>query len=425
MTRLLCLLVLLPLSASANLSDDLAERHFQSGLKLLDKGRPQDAMQELDAAAALSPGRGDIRAAQDKARGAAESPTPGPTPGQAALGADSLRQVQADLEEAREAYGDSDLDRTAQAWNRALALDKDNAEAKEGLGRLAEEAYKRDDDAPFDSSVADLYEAALREARKEHLVEARKKLDEAQSLNPSQAQVKALLDKIESGAYAQAGSRRADEFLREGGRALDAGEWAAARRAYGEALSLRPGDKAAQEGLASLKEKSKDAVADLLARASKAPDDASALVFYGQALAIDPDNAGAQKASDKAAERQRRREGQASVKERANALYNQGVDAWQSGQLALASQRFKEVLDLSPGDQEAQKALDTVRSKLGGQVDKDRSDALGLMKQGKALEDQGRLKEALEAYNNAVAKDSGLKDAADSAGRVEKELQGN
>src|SRR5207249_9975169 len=71
------------------------------------------------------------------------------------------------------------------------------------------------------------------------LFRSRKKLDEALSLNPSQAQLKSLLSKIESGAYAQGASRRADEALREGDRALQAGEWAGARHAYDEALGLR------------------------------------------------------------------------------------------------------------------------------------------------------------------------------------------
>lgn len=424
MKRIGLLLCLLPALAMAGANDELVDRHLKDGMKLLEKGRTKDAMAEFKVAQALAPVRTDVAEAIKRAETGAPATLPlatsVPTP---VSDAEIKAKLQGALKEARDAYRESDLNTAKSAWNRALLLDKSSAEAKEGLARLADEAYKKDPDAPFDSSVAELYEAALREARKDHLVEARKKLAEAQSLNPSQAAVKALISKIESGAFAQAGLRRADEALREAERALQAGEWAAARRAYDEALSLRPGDTAAADGLKRLKAKSQGAVDELLAKASKATDDRSALSYIKAALEIAPDDASIMERFKKAEARVQKSEGAASAKARANALYNQGVEAWQAGQLALASERFKQVLELTPADAEAQKALETVHAKLSTQIDRDRADAISLVKEAKSLEAKGKLKDALDAYQRASAKDNSLAEASGAVDRLKKETQ--
>lgn len=418
-------LMLLPALLAASPQGDLLERHLNAGRELMSEGRSKDALDEFKAAQAIDPNRADVKEALSRARsGAPQSRArvkakAGPTPTSGELRA----KVEFALSQARLAYRDSDLKAAQNAWNKALQLDKSNAEAKAGLERLAAEAYRADADAPFDSSVKDLYEGALREARKDKLVEAKKKLEEARALNPSQPQVASLLDTIESGAYAQAVARQADEAQRQGERALKASDWPSARSAFEVALSLRPADPAAQDGLKRLKEASQGALHELLAKASKAADDGAAIAAYEQALAIDPGSQAAQEGLNQAMARRASREGQLSAKSRADALYNQGVEAWQAGQLALASQRFKQSLELAPEDAEAKKALEALRVKLSAQVDKDRAEALSLMDEGKRLEAKGKLKDALAAYERAASKDKFLASAAEAAERLKKETR--
>lgn len=423
MKRFVWLLLIPALSQAV---EDPAGRHLKEGMKLLEKGRSKDALRELEVAQTLAPERPDIQEALKRAKNgenaAAPLPTVLPTP---LTNSEARARVRAALKEAREAYRDSSVSAASTAWTRALQLDANCQEAKDGLALLADEAYKKDADAPFDSSVADLYDAALREARKERLLEARKKLDEALSLNPSQAQLKSLMARIESGAYAQGAARRADEALREGERALAAGEWATARQAYDEALSLRPDDKAAKSGLSRLKEKSRAPIDELLAKADKASDDASAISYYKRVLEIDPAHERALEASARRVARQRKQMNAAARKVETDALYNQGVEAWQAGQLGLASEKFKAVLEIAPDDAEASKALESVRSKLSGQIDKDRAAARELMKEGAELEKKGKLKDAMAAYKRASAKDGSYQEAAEAVARLKKETNEN
>ncbi|HTB33865.1 MAG TPA: hypothetical protein VK842_03315, partial [bacterium] len=165
--------VLLAASASG-----LAQAHADQAARLAKAGRTQDACAELEAALQADPGRADLQQCLAQLRGAI--PQPG-TPSAAAepvTGSAGLN-VAGCLAQARDAYRQSDLGGAELAWRQALVLKPGLAEAQEGLARLQREAYHHDADQPFDQSVGDLYDAALREMRKGRLVEARQKLDNA------------------------------------------------------------------------------------------------------------------------------------------------------------------------------------------------------------------------------------------------------
>jgi tetratricopeptide (TPR) repeat protein len=416
-----------------DLAAEKAQRHYETGLQMLSQARFIDAAEELGVAAILEPQREDIQGALKQARKGGQAPAQAAEASALTGTATSFdsgmarKNSEPILTEARQAYRESDLNHASDAWTRALLVDKDSQEAKAGLSKLSDEAYKKDPDQPFDSSVAELYAEALREARKERFVEARKKLEQALTLNPAQEQVKALLSEIESGAFVQQGSRDAAEALAEGQRALNAGDWIHARLSLDKALRLKPEDRSSLAALESLNEKSAPWVKDWLAKASKASrqgDSAGAKIAFQRVLAVAPEDPDALEGLKKAEKRLKREKGQASVKQKADALYNEGVEAWQSGRLGFAATCFRDAVDLVPGDVEALKALDLVRSKLAAQSDKDKEQSAALLKQARILEDQGKLKEALEALERAAAKDLGNSQAAAEAGRLRKQLHG-
>jgi tetratricopeptide (TPR) repeat protein len=424
------------LAATGLLWADSAEGHLQAAEKLLRRGRVRDAREELLVAQRLAPQRNDVaQLLASLETGAA------PLTGSAATldlsasaGADAAptpeagvrSKVEAALAQARSAYRESDLKGAAEAWRRALQLQDGEREASEGLERLEREAYHRDADQPFDSSVSDLYDAAMREARKGRLVEAKRKLEEAQTLNPMQPQVKAELAELAGGAQQQQAGRDAEQWVLEGRRALKEKDWAKAGKAFQEALKQAPNMNAAREGLAEVR-------AQGAAQAGKALQDGQGALDQGRweeaerqfslALALDPESEEAQEGRRAAQQRAVRAQNVASQRHEADRLYNAGVDAWGQGDLGLAASRFREVLKLVPGDPEAQKALAAVRRKLDERVEKDRGDAQRLVEEGRNLEAHGAPEEALKRYQRALAKDPSQNEAAAGQQRLLAEIK--
>ena len=398
------------------------EVHVQAAQKLMRKGRLKDARVELLVAQKLAPKREDV--AQLLA-----SLDAGSVSGTAALDAPAAKgpdQVETALAQARAAYRESDLKGATEAWRRALQLQPGEKEATEGLARLEKEAYHKDADQPFDQSVADLYDAGLREARKGRLVEAKRKLDDALALNPMQPQVKALRQSLAEGAQDQQASLDAEEWVRSGQSALKEGDWGKAGAAFQQALKQAPSLSAAKEGLALVKARSGEQAQKALRSGQKALDEGrfeDAEKQFSLALAMDPELAAAQAGKQAALQRSSQAKNQASQRREADKLYNAGVEAWSAGDLGLAASRFRDVLKIDEKDPEALKALQAVRRKLDERADKDRLDASRLVEEGRTLETRGAPEEALKRYERALTKDPAQAEAAKAKERLLAELK--
>ena len=422
--------LLAPLGAGA----DLAQPHVDLALRLMRKGRLRDARLELDTAKALAPDRPDIRelivsleqpnaAAPVSGSAAAIAPADPRVPAQAGLGA----RLEAPLARAREAYRLSDLKAAAAAWREVLALVPTQDEAVAGLKRMDQEAYKRDADQPFDQSVADLYDAGLREMRKGRLLEARHKLEDAKALNPAQAQVLRALGMVAAGAADQKQGRDAESLVLDGQRFAADGEDAKAAAAFAAALQASPGLQAAEQGLTLVQGRNSAKVQAACAKGAAAlqrKDWDAAEQAYSLALSLDPRHQGAKDGHEQAKAHLADQRGLASRRRDADRLYNSGVEAWQGGDLAMAASRFRETLTVAPDDVEATKALQAVRRKLDERAGKDRTDAAALLAEGRTLEQRGALDEALQRYGRAFAKDPGLAEAAEAKSSLEKKVKG-
>jgi Tfp pilus assembly protein PilF len=411
----------LPASAAG-----LAQEHADLAARLAKAGRGRDACAELEAALQADPSRADLAQRLSQLRGSVQPATPtaaaAPLSG-AAQGAD----VEGSLAQARDAYRQSDLAGAELAWRQALALRPGQPEAVEGLARLQREAYHHDPDQPFDQSVGDLYDAALREMRKGRLVEARQKLDNARSLNPVQAQVIQALGWIQGQAQVQQQGRDAESLLAEGQRRLADHSDAKAAAAFSAALQAQPGLAEARQGLDEIRRRNADKVQAALAQGAAAAakkDWPAADQSYSLALSLSPDDPAA-KAGQALAEGELEKARQASVRRKAaDEAYNHGVEAWQAGDLGAAAVDFKETLRVDPQDAEAAKALASVQAKLEASSDLDRAKARDLLKEGRRLETEGALDEALKRYERAAAADPGLTPAAQALDGLQKRMKG-
>jgi Tfp pilus assembly protein PilF len=412
-----------PLRAS---NAGVAQAHADLSDRLAKAGRLQDACAELDAALQADPGRPDWAQRLASLRGSAHpgasnAPTAAPLSGSAAVNvADCLAQ-------AREAYRQSDLAGAELAWRQALSLKPGLAEAEEGLARLQREAYHHDPDQPFDQSVGDLYDAALREMRKGRLVEARQKLENARALNPVQAQVLQAMGWIQGQASVQQQSRDAQSLLAEGQRRLADGSDAKAAAAFSAALQAQPDLAEARKGLEEIRKRNSDKVQAALAqgRAAVAKKDwAAADKAYSLALSLAPEDADAKAGQSQASAELENARQAAARRKAADLSYNNGVEAWQAGDLGAAAVDFRETLRADPQDQEAAKALASVQAKLEASVDQDRAKARGLLAEGRRLETEGALEEALKRYQRAAAADPGLTPAAQALDSLQKRMKG-
>jgi tetratricopeptide (TPR) repeat protein len=415
------LLLLSLMAAGAALQAGPVERHLQAADKLMRRGRLQDARLELEVAQRLAPQREDVRQRLEGLSGGAAAPAAAsPT-----VGGEEAR-VEAALAQARAAYRDSDLKGAVEGWRRALQLRPGEKEAEAGLARLEAEAYHRDADQPFDQSVADLYEAALRESRKGRLLEARRKLEDALALNPTQPQVKAALAGLETGAQQQQEHQDAEALVLAGRQALKDHDLAAAGRAFQQALVQAPTLVSAQQGLAEVRTLGGKEARAALKKGQQALDQGDwteAEAQFNLAQALDPVLEDARSGLQAARAKSKKARNAAEQRREADRLYNAGVEAWSAGDLGAAAGHFREVLRVDPQDAEATAALQAVRRKLDERAEKDRLDAVRLLEEGRTLEGRGAPEQALERYGRALAKDPALAEAGQAVKRLQGELQ--
>lgn len=369
--------------------DAKVERHAQAALKLLKRDRKLDAARELEVAVTLAPQRVDLaELLQSLREGRALSPTAVTPGGIGLLSGPLMQRVQGYMAQAERAYHEDDGAVAEHAWRQALSLDGSQAKAREGLALLQAEAWKADGDQPFDRSVGDLYQAALKDKRKGRWAQAQVRLREALALNPDHDQALALLKAVDEGAAQapeaqQERERQASEaqaklavLLRDAQSSESRGRWDEALAALQGAAALAPEDGALAARIAALSK-----------RASK-------------------------------------EKGLAQSRQEALRLYNEGVEAFQAGQLELAVSRFTASAELAPGDAEAKRALNAARRRLSDKERSQRQESQALVREARRLEERGSLAEALARYEKALARDQANEQAVEALGRLRAQIKG-
>jgi eukaryotic-like serine/threonine-protein kinase len=204
-----------------------------------------------------------------------------------------------------------------------------------------------------------------------------------------------------------------EEALREGRKALAAGDETAAQARFEMALAIDAGHVEARRGLE--RAKNLPALRALLTRATSAEaagnttaDRNVALGFYRQAATLDPESA-------EAVAGVARLQGGLAADAFATQMAR-GFAAQARGDFEAAADAFSAALRVRPGDAQAQSALTQL------QADQQLARLVGLQQQAGALEKEERWNEALSRYESVLAVDPALVTAQEGAARARTRL---
>ncbi len=186
--------------------------------------------------------------------------------------------------------------------------------------------------------------------------------------------------------------------LADGAAALGRGQSDAATRAYQLALTIEPGNAAAERGLArAARIDEVFALLDAAARDEQAGRLAAALAGYRKALSVDEEAPGAKDAISRI---QAQQSGEAFA-----AVMSRGLAAMADGRAGQARSAFEQALAMRPGSREAQDALDALaRSEQARGLQ-------ALTAQALAAEQAERWDEAKQAWSGALALEPTLEPA--------------
>ena len=186
--------------------------------------------------------------------------------------------------------------------------------------------------------------------------------------------------------------------LADGAAALGRGQSEAATRAYQLALTIQPGNVAAERGLQrAARIDEVFALLDAAARDEQAGRLAAALAGYRKALSVDNEAPGAQDAISRIEAQQ---SGEAFA-----AVMSRGLAAMADGRTAEARSAFGQALAMRPGSREAQDALDELaRSEQARGLQ-------ALTAQALAAEQAEKWDEARQAWSGALALEPTLEPA--------------
>jgi tetratricopeptide (TPR) repeat protein len=406
---LICLMPALGLAAASGPAED----HLRLARALLAKGRRLDAAEEYRVALRLAPDDTEASTALASLQ-AGGVPT-----------APSHSRALAELADGQAAYRESRLDLADISFRQALAVDPSSAEAEDWLAKVQSERFQHDADQPFDSAVADIFEAALKLARQGRADDAVQKLCEALKLNPSQPQVLEQMERLKGQASEQRKARSAAELCQRGAKAMAAGDLVEAFSDYQQAVAAAPKDPVARGGLDAVRGKAQPLAlarckAGSQALAQGKPE--AALIAFRQAADLDPELEQARQGLQRArslAEGQERSQAQGQD---LKALLGQGRQALAAEDADQAERSFSKALALEPGSAEASRGLEKARQMIKGRQSQDRQAAAELMAQASRLEEQGALEEALALAQKALARDPQCAGAKELASRLTSQL---
>jgi len=273
-------------------------------------------------------------------------------------------------------------------YRKILTLDPTHQEALAESARLEElledevaaKAAKARQDRERMAQVAELTDRADGLVQEKKFEDARKLLEQAMSLSPD--------SEVLSG-------KLVDVFVAEGD-ALRRRSQTRARAAYQKALELDPDHPGAKRGIRSIDgnrraaRQQKERVEELTETGLgqlRREEYRDAYRSFSEVLKLDPNHARAKEFRDQAA---------ALLEKQVRPIYEDGVRLYNAGELARAMERFQRVLALQPDHADTRSFLSTAMEKV-------RSEAVDRYKRAYIYEGLGRLREALDLYNETIA----------------------
>lgn len=323
--------------------------------------------------------------------------------------AKKTEQISAILNQGKQAENKGELDEAEASFNEVLTMDESNAEAKEGLSRVADKRKELEQAAQEQAQVAQKAQQiaeTLAQAKQaedvDNLNDAESKYNAVLQLDGTNSIAKEGLTRIENKrkekeqkaqeeANAAAKAEQIESLISKATQAEDNDQLDDAETKYNEVLALESNNQKAKEGLARINSKrsaeelaAKEAekaafeqkIATVLEEAKAAEDNEAldeAETKYNEVLTLDAKNSTAKsglsrienkrKAIEKAEQEAAKAEEQATKAAEIQSLINAGKTAEENGNLDDAEVNYKNVLKLDASNSKAKSGLASVLAK--------------------------------------------------------------
>jgi len=258
--------------------------------------------------------------------------------------------VQEHITKGEQAYEREDMETALSEWNTALALDPQNAEVAAKLAKVGKV-----------QQVSALRKLATAAFQAGDVQAALAKLDSALALNPRDAQSLKLKKKILSAQKADLSG-----VLTKARAALKAGRLSVARREVERASEMAPGSKEVADMRLTVNKRIDDSISRNMAdgrEAVRAGNRSGAEKSFQAVLALDPTN-------QEAASQVKSLTGKESTAkvsaEKIKELRKRGINAYLAGRLEEAKKAWEEVLQYDSENAEIKRYLERVKLKLKG-----------------------------------------------------------
>jgi tetratricopeptide (TPR) repeat protein len=399
-----------------------AGKHAALGDDYYQRRRQREALAEWRLALALDPTRRDLREKIKNLENGGSPALGGPDAPDPDLGS----RISLTLALAEKNYQASRLKEAELAYRDVLLLDPGQGEAQTGLARLQAEVYAPDAQRAYDQVTASLYAEGMHAYRQRDWDQASAKLQEAAKLNPEQPQVKKFLAAAQAEAAGLRDRARALALVAQAQQAEGRQDWLQAFSAWQEAGRMHPPAPEAAEGVRRAGREMEKLAAGHLARARQSLDAGnytSAREGFEKVLALFPGNAEAENGVQQARGALTQQQASRGSRAEAQKLYNRGVEAYRRGDLTQAVSAWEGAHAADPQDAGIRDALGRAQKEQAETRAKNRR--LGQMRyeDGLAAYQRGELDEALAAWRETLELDPEHAKARANLKRVEQEMK--
>lgn len=405
----------------------MAARYQATGDGLIKQGREAEAMEAWQLALALNPDNPALRDRinQLMAQKKQEKIKAVTSEAEQSLGYAGQR-IEQELSKAMKNYRHSRLDEAEIAWQTVLSLNPQHAEAKLGLEKIAFERYRSDPNRAFDTMIAELYRQGMAALRQESWEQAKVKLLEAEKLAPDHSQVRHFLSICNNKLLQQATMTEVQALMTEARQAQAKQQWRQAEEAYQEVMRRQPDYQAAQQSYQLFKlAKSKwlQARREMAQQAYQQQHYRRAQKQFNELLAVQPDDQTARAGLAKVKQALAKNNHQVNKVQQTERLFNRGMDHYRAGRIKTALSDWQAARSLDPDNQRIQHWLTTGQKQLGQQNEQAQQQAEALYAEGLAAYQRGEIDEALSAWREVLQRDPDHQRARDNIKRVEATLQ--
>ncbi len=388
-----------------------AVKVLQEGLGLFNKGNWSGSLTYFEKALALDPENSEATLYADRAKAEIQ-----------AEAAERMRIAKSNeaYEEGIKLFRKKDYEKARARFQEAVAINKDNDDAKEYLLKSKNEIAEIAAQAKKKEDIDRLYKQGLDLLSGNDIDKAKSAFESVLDLDSSDANARKMLDKtLEMIAKRQEDAARkaeAENEFKAGVGFYTSGNYDDALKRFKTVMELAP----AYPGAADYINKCEDKIKEELIRQKEkeqarrifeegmkyynnADYEKAAMRFEG-ALKLDPDNVDAKSYKEITAVEIKKKKEEAAQKLKAQELFKEGVRLYDSEEYDKAKEVLEHAVKLDPDHAEAKKYFDKTLEGIQFKQEeaRDRAKAIDLYESGTALWKQGELKRAQDAFKECL-----------------------